>query len=380
MEIIIITGLCGSGKTFFCKDKNSLSFDYCYSYKKKKIKTKKIDFFINNNDKNIIYLDAYDINLLNYLLQKLNIENISAKLIYTDIDDYYDILAIKEPRLFTDGFVSYDDFLLNIKNTIFDIQNNIKNLLNDKIINNIKYIFRKNSNYTEYNDDNHLISLLNENNNERLLKYIDQISECKNYQSIILNNEYIRRGTECDWITWDNILKCTSIKDKVICDTGCFNGYFSFKSLEEGAKKVIGIDQNGPAIKICEKIAIYNNYHQWFNGIKKDISCELGIHFYKYNIGVDNIFNENTNNHPIDIIFALNYLHHLKNQHGLEIFLDVVDSFFKNTNEIIFEVNPPEIEYLQEISFKNNFILSQNIESHRKTSFGDRRILHYRKN
>ena len=37
-------------------------------------------------------------------------------------------------------------------------------------------------------------------------------------------------------------------------DTGCFNGYFSFKSLELGAKKVIGVDQNAPALKICNKL------------------------------------------------------------------------------------------------------------------------------
>ena len=56
--------------------------------------------------------------------------------------------------------------------------------------------------------------------------------------------------------------------DKVIMDTCCFNGYFSFKALENGAKKVIGIDQNKPALKICNKLCIYNNYHIWINGKK----------------------------------------------------------------------------------------------------------------
>ena len=79
----------------------------------------------------------------------------------------------------------------------------------------------------------------------------------------------------------------------------------------------------------------------------------------------------------IDIIFALNYLHHLKNELGLQAFKDTIDSFFKNTKEIVFEINEPEIEYIETIASNNNFILSNKIESHRKTSVGDRWVLHY---
>lgn len=114
-------------------------------------------------------------------------------------------------------------------------------------------IYRDNNIYTKYLDDIHLNKLLNKSNSERLLNFVDKTSGAKNYQSIILNKEYIRKGTENDWITLENILKCTSLKNKIVCDTGCFNGYFSFKFLEEGAKKVIGIDHNIQALSICKK-------------------------------------------------------------------------------------------------------------------------------
>ena len=49
---------------------------------------------------------------------------------------------------------------------------------------------------------------------------------------------------------------------------------------------------------------------------KTDNSCELGIHFYENKIGIDYIFNNKKINLKIDIIFVLNYLHHIINPHG----------------------------------------------------------------
>ena len=78
------------------------------------------------------------------------------------------------------------------------------------------------------------------------------------------------------------------------------------------------------------------------------------------------------------LIFVLNYLHHIINSHGLEIFKKIVDSFFKNSKEVIFEVNEKEINDIKIIAKKNNFILNKKIESHRKTMFGNRWILYYK--
>ena len=115
----------------------------------------------------------------------------------------------------------------------------------------------------------------------------------------------------------------------------------------------------------------------WVDGKKNDVSCEYGIHFYEHKIGKDLIFDELKTNPKIDIIFAFNYLHHLKNELGLETFNNTIDSYFKNSKEVIFEINDCEIDDIEEISLKNNFILKNKIESHRKTSFGNRWILYY---
>lgn len=243
-----------------------LRYDEVYSYKEKSLNFNKINKILNNLNNNKIILDAYNNELIYYLQNSYTINTIKCKFIYTELDDNYEIIAIKEPRCFNQD--TYDNYINSMKNTILAIKNNIKKLLEKKIIDKVIYLYRKNNNYIEYNDDSHLLNILNKKKEYRLLRYIDNISGAKNYQSIILNNEYIRKGTEKDWITFENILKCTSLKNKVIMDTCCFNGYFSFKALENGAKKVIGIDQNKPALKICNKLCIYNNYHIWINGKK----------------------------------------------------------------------------------------------------------------
>ena len=378
MILTIVTGLCGSGKTYYCQDKTALSYDSVFSYAKKKINYEKVDYFFEKNkDCKNIFLDAFNNELIEYIKKKNNIEDIKCKILYTKLDDYYDVIAINQPRNF--GPTKYTDYISLMIKTIKCIHNNVLKLYKENIIQEITYIYRNENKYTEYTDNKHLFDILDQSHKDRLLEFIKRTSGHSTYQSILLNNEYIFKGTEKDWITFDNILKCTNIKNKVICDTGCFNGYFSFKSLINGAKKVIGIDHNKRALNICEKIAIYNNYHTWKNGKKSNDFGKYGIHFYLYKIGKDNIFNSITSEHSIDIIYALNYLHHLINELGIEVFKDVVDIFFKNTKEIIFEVNEKEVKDIHQISLNNNFKLIKQIDSHRKTMFGNRKILYYKK-
>lgn len=373
MKIIVITGLCGSGKTSFCRDKNNISYDSVFSYATNGLNYTKIDNYLEKlSCYDEIYLDAFNENLIEYIKSKFNSIDIEFILIYTDIDSYYNILAIEQPRDF--GQTLYDGYVRGI---IIGI-NNIKNLIkkyNTKIV----YRYRQKNIYTDYNDEEHLNSILNETKKDRLLRFIDSTSGDKKYQSIVLDGEYIRKGTEQDWLTFENILKCTSLKDKIVCDTGSFNGYFSFKSITEGAKKVICVDHNVPAINICKKLAIYNNMHLYKNGQKQDVSCELGIEFYEQKIGRDIIFDNNKTTPKIDIIFVLNYLHHLKNELGETAFNDSVDSFFKNSKEVIFEINEKEIDDINILAVKNDFVLIKKIESHRKTMFGNRHIMYYKK-
>ncbi len=233
MNINIITGLCGSGKTFYCDNLNEpvLKYDNIYKYSVKNLDYDKIDIFIEKYKLNKnIYLDAYNNDLIDYLIKEfknknIEIKKINCKLIYTDIDDYYELLAIKEPRVFNQEI--YDKYVESIKNTILNIKSNLEYLKQRNIINEIQYLYRKDNYYKEYNNDTHLLTILNETKINRILKYIDNISGDKNYQSIILDNEYIRKGNEKDWITLENIKKCINLKNKIIMDTGCFfNLYF----------------------------------------------------------------------------------------------------------------------------------------------------------
>lgn len=361
MKLIIVTGLCGSGKTFFCKQHTYLSYDEIYSYATCGLNYAKIDEFITQHvDTEELYLDAYNDDLIKYLEPKTS--SLECILLYTDIDDYYEILAKTSPRDFCpDGL--YTSYVNNIVSSIDNIRDKLT-----KYNTKINYCYRKNDTYTNYDNDNHLINLLRESNVTRLLRFIDSTSGAKDYQSIMLNGQYIRHGTEQDWISFDNILKCVSLKDKVICDTGCFNGYFSFRCLQEGAKHVIGIDHNTAAINICNKVAIYNNYHKWFDNKRSGEP----IDFYQKKIGKDIIYDSS-----VDITFALNYLHHLKGELGYQTFLDVVDSFFKNSKEVVFEINENEIQDITKIGLSNNFTLVKRIESHRRTSYGNRHIIYF---
>jgi len=375
MQIIIVTGLCGSGKTFFCQNKIHLAYDTIYSYSTNTLNYDKIATFMNiNQNVNTIYLDGFNMDLINYLKTNYNIQNndFSCILLYTSLIDYYNILAIDEPRDF--GQITFDGYIKSIYHSIIDIQNTLKKL-NFKIV----YTFRNKCNYESFSNDEHLLKTITLSKKDILLDCVDKQSGDKNYQSILLDNEYIRKGAEQDWITFEKIIKCTSLKDKVICDTGCFNGYFSFKSLQECPKKIIGVDHNTPAINICNQIAIINNYHMFKNGIQTNNACEKGIHFFEKKIGRDCVFSNDIIADKIDVIFAFNYLHHLKNELGFDAFITTINSFFINSNEVIFEVNEPEIEHINNISNFNNFKLKNKIESHRKTSFGNRWILHYLK-
>lgn len=70
-------------------------------------------------------------------------------------------------------------------------------------------------------------------------------------------------------------------------------------------------------------------------------------------------------------------MHHLKNELGEKAFLQTLDDFYKNSNEVIYEINEKEIDDVTNTAIKNNFKLENKIESHRKTGFGNKWILHF---
>lgn len=191
-----------------------------------------------------------------------------------------------------------------------------------------------------------------------VLDLIDRISGAPKYQTVELDGKVIRQGTEQCPLTWENILKLgVSFKDKTIFDLGSFNGYFSFKAMKLGAKKVLGIDNNGPAIQIYNHICDLYNYEQCHATNKNLLDC--------------NFFAEKS-----DITLCLNVLHHVKKIDSIR-YKNVLKYIFDNSENIIAEINETELSDFIEASRQSKLKLVNKIRSHRNTMFGQRYVIHY---
>lgn len=370
-KLILITGQSSCGKSTYSKSlgKPIITFDDVMNYQKMTINydliKKKIETYKNED---AIVLDAY-IFSLDPDFEKLkntfnnNITNIEIYHIYTPLDT----IAITTFERSNNGYhpysTDYHDMIEHIIKEITYINDSCINLKQKLIVDKYIYIYRNGKEYVHYDDDNHLNSILNGNGmttTDYLLKYIDKISGDPKYQTIEVNNKIIRHGASNCPLSWDNILKTgINFTNKTVCDLGSFNGYFSIKCKKAGASLVDGYDINEPALKVAKLVSLYNNQ-----------KCS----FYKKNIGNDTF----TNNY--DIIIALNMLHHIKLNYGEIIFKRAIDDIFKHSNEALFEVNDKEILDIKTEAINNHFTLIKTVESHRKTMFGNRFILYFKKN
>ena len=103
---------------------------------------------------------------------------------------------------------------------------------------------------------------------EQLKELIDQQSYDKYYQDI----ESIGfTGYSKSHISWRHI-EALNIewKDKVVCDLGCFHGYFSLKVESVGADTVIGLDLSEEVLKTARAINAFSKgnvkFLQWRGG------------------------------------------------------------------------------------------------------------------
>lgn len=91
-------------------------------------------------------------------------------------------------------------------------------------------------------------------------------------------------------IKYNLLRKYFNLKDKVVADIGCNNGYYMFRMLEDRPKRIIGFDPSALTLHQFEFI----NYF-----IKSDIIYEmLGVEHLEYY------------NHKFDFIFMLGVLYH----------------------------------------------------------------------
>lgn len=194
---------------------------------------------------------------------------------------------------------------------------------------------------------------------KNLLDFINKTVGDPNYQTIELSGKRVRGGYSKSWITWSKILETgISFANKTVADIGCFLGYFCFKSKLSGAKEVVGFDKNIPALNGAKKIAEHTS---------------ASIEFKQKNIGKEKV------ERKFDVILALNMLHHVRKDYGGDAYSFAINNIFESCSEVIFEVNEDELSTIHDLSKQNDFSLINKIVSHRKTQYGNRSILYYKK-
>ncbi|WP_104761508.1 tRNA 5-methoxyuridine(34)/uridine 5-oxyacetic acid(34) synthase CmoB [Helicobacter cetorum] len=118
-------------------------------------------------------------------------------------------------------------------------------------------------------------------------------------------------------IKWDLIKNATNLKDKVVADVGCNNGYYLFKMLDYKPKSLIGFD---PGILVKKQFEFLAPF---FDKENKIIYEPLGVEYL-----------EEKYSNAFDVVFCLGVLYHRKSP------LDTLKSLFlslKSQGELILD-------------------------------------------
>ncbi|MDC0932914.1 tRNA 5-methoxyuridine(34)/uridine 5-oxyacetic acid(34) synthase CmoB [Arcobacteraceae bacterium] len=123
-------------------------------------------------------------------------------------------------------------------------------------------------------------------------------------------------------LKYNLLKKHFNIKDKIVADVGCNNGYYMFRMLEEQPKRLVGFD---PSAIFKTQFDVVNHF------VKSDIKYELlGVeHLEFYEHKFDMIFMLGVLYHRSDPIASLKSLNRALNKNG-EI---IVDSFMIDGEE-----------------------------------------------
>lgn len=105
---------------------------------------------------------------------------------------------------------------------------------------------------------------------------------------------------------WERILPhLDDLKDKVICDVGCNNGYFMFRMAEHKPKLVIGFD---PVLHMQAQFDLIQNYAQ-----------EQALHFEMFGVEHLHLFPK-----FFDVIFHMGIIYH--HRHPIQQLIDIRES------------------------------------------------------
>lgn len=326
---IFVTGVSGSGKTFFAEKYAKIfncyfiSFDANWNYQNsadleyQKIVKKYSDEFITDA---IPY--TYTNGSLKFL-EYYNEHKDDIKIICLCCTDKGEFDKRIETKSFKSKTQAYDEYY----NFYFDAhKNNYSNL-------NIEYY----DSYTnEFISEEELFKRIDWIIKYNLKKYLDVQAYDKYYQDIECINF---TGYTQSFKTWNNIKDLVNWNGKKIADLGCFHCYFAFKVAKLGAI-VTGLDINDNVLKTSKYInELEGNIitiKKWAGG--EEVSCDY------------------------DITLCLNVLHH---------FPDTRKALQNIKSKIvIFETNQ---ELLNVISEEFNVV--KKVESHRPDVHGNIRII-----
>lgn len=378
MKLIkIITGVSGSGKTTYknniaTDDVVSISIDDFFNYDTLTYLWEKMLSELEDcNEDSTLIIDGYLFHLdpqLELLKEHLKPVDIEIDVLYTTLEKLYYSQRSNDLRLEIKERLKYNletDINKNISQQN-GILFHLRNMFNSKIVNNVEYFFRnENNELIKKNEEHYVETIMNRKlDKPTLLKFINEAyGTAQKYQTIQLNGEIIQEGTEKCWITWENIEKLNiEWTNKTVCDLGCFYGYFSVKAHEAGAGKIYGIDQNETIIKRYNTVMDSNSIKGYESHVV-DLGKNGGI----------------VPNNDYDIILALNMLHHVKRNTDEESYIKVLNSIFESCKEFVTELNENEIPEVLECASKNGFIKVERLKSHRNTMFGQRHIIHCKK-
>ncbi len=377
LELVLVTGVHGSGKTTYANKLSNavLHIDQFFDYSQNKLNYDLLKlvkdyqtYFLNNKN---IMLDGY-VMFVDPQFEKLRevispVDQITVKYIYTSPEELYNSQRSNDERranMSKEELPKEEDILWNKKEQIL-LLHKFEKLLEINAISGIDFVYRMGNTYVDSTKE-HFLETVGEitdwsMNRFELISFVKK-NESQPYQTIEYKGEIIRPGTEQCWLSWENIEKFKiDWKDKYICDIGSYFGYFSLQALKKGAKIVLGIDQNEDLLKVYKEVLLANGFSNF-----QTLSRKLG----------------NGNNIPddnYDIIMALNMLHHIEKSTSASHYNEVLESIFRNTKEVVMEINDYQIQKIEEKAKQSGFHLKNTIKSHRNTSFGQRFLLYFTK-
>jgi hypothetical protein len=168
---------------------------------------------------------------------------------------------------------------------------------------------------------------------------VDSNSYDVKYQDIELYDVQFEGHTKSH-LSWDKVKYMTRWLNKRVLEIGCNHGYFCFKAAEFGASEVTGLEYD----------------KRIFQSAKRIRDCRQSPVGFILGDAREKIWLPKR-----DITLVLNIYHYFKEVKNF------VDNIFANTDEVIFEINPEDVEMVKGQAWVRGFVMAPkfNGPSHR---------------